>query len=124
MRALERAAEALASDYPEAYWRLRDAARDVEATLDALTEPVLLLSTPLTTPEDARTWLRALEEHGYAVHPDTRGADIVSGDTGAPTYTPEQAAMYDARMTEVFALLPDPYSVTLDLMTTTTEETR
>jgi hypothetical protein len=42
LRALNSAADALAlrtprSDYSETYWRLRDAARDVEATLDALT---------------------------------------------------------------------------------------
>jgi hypothetical protein len=88
-----------------------DADRLMTTTAAAL---AALLSTPLTTTADAVAWIHDMTAIGYGCHPDDRGADIVNLPSGEATFTPADATRYDARMSEVFALVADPYAVSLD----------
>lgn len=72
-----------------------------------------LLSQPVTSPDEARAYLLALDAAGYAYHCDDNAGDIVRGGSGIPLFTPDQAALADARMAEVHAHLDDPCAVLL-----------
>ena len=72
-----------------------------------------LLSHPVTSADEARAYLLALDAAGYAYHCDDSAADIVRSATGLPLFTPEEATLADARMDEVCAHLDDPCAVLL-----------
>jgi hypothetical protein len=75
-----------------------------------------LLTRPLLDWSMAERFIVSMHAIGYGTHPDDRGADIVNSETGEATFTPAQAAQYDTRMDEVFALLDDPYAVALAMV--------
>jgi hypothetical protein len=73
-----------------------------------------ILAGPVTSADAARAYLLALHAAGADYHPDDPAADIINGATGAPLFTPAEAALADARMNEVRAYLPDPCAVLCD----------
>ena len=72
-----------------------------------------LLSLPVTSADEARAYLLALDAAGYAYHCDDSAADIIRSATGLPLFTPEEAKLADARMDEVCDHLDDPCAVLL-----------
>lgn len=67
-----------------------------------------LLARPVTSADEARAYLLALDAAGHAYHCDDSAADIIRTATGRPLFTPAEAALADARMGEVRAHLDDP----------------
>jgi hypothetical protein len=72
-----------------------------------------LLARPVTSSDEARAYLLALDAAGYGYHCDDPAWDIIRSATGLPLFTPEQATLADARMDEVCAYLDDPCAVLL-----------
>ena len=70
----------------------------------------------IDSPAIAAEWLRHLVmDLGINLHPDHRGADLVSG-TG-PMLSAADAVLFDRCMDEVFNHI-DPYDATIDLLNT------
>jgi len=69
---------------------------------------VNFLLRPVTSADEARAYLLALDAAGYAYHCDDPAGDIIRTATGLPLFTPKQATLADARMVEVFRYLDDP----------------
>jgi len=57
----------------------------------------------------------AVAELGGGFHPDTPAAEYESAD--GYVFTPAEAVTFDRHMRVVFWLVPDPYAVTLALVT-------
>ena len=72
-----------------------------------------LLARPVTSADEARAYLLALDAAGYAYHCDDSAADIVRSATGLPLFAADEAVLADARMDEVCAHLDDPCAVLL-----------
>lgn len=70
-----------------------------------------------TTEAEAAAFIEwCVDNIGGGFHPDTPAHDYTVTATGEPTFTDEQATALDLALDEVFALLDDPYAITIDAM--------
>lgn len=72
-------------------------------------------TTPITNESQALAFLKQLAAEEKLFYPDDPAATIYCSYSNTPIFTPDEAALIDQRMGEVFKHLPDPYEIVLQL---------
>lgn len=75
-----------------------------------------LFITPITTADEAKRWFADMHTQKMLFHPEDDANDIMRFGENKHLFTKKEAKAINARMDEIFSLLPDPCAIAYALI--------